>query len=81
MIIVGEPAVAVNEPDKLVVIPTLGVIPVKLEPSPLYVVAVTTPEILTLSNSVWPSTSKIPVAVTLVAVKLPSIAKLLLLGL
>ena len=39
----GEPAVAVNVPDKLVVIPTFAFTPVKLEPSPLNDVAVTIP--------------------------------------
>ena len=39
----GEPALAVNVPERLVVIPTFGATPVKLEPSPLKDVAVTTP--------------------------------------
>ena len=39
----GEPAVAVNVPDKLVVIPTFAFTRNKLEPSPLNDVAVTIP--------------------------------------
>ena len=43
LIVDGEPALAVNEPERLVVIPIAGVTPVKFEPSPTKEVAVTTP--------------------------------------
>ena len=43
MIVDGEPALAVNVPERLVVIPTPASIPVKFEPSPTNDVAVTIP--------------------------------------
>ena len=43
LIVDGEPALAVNEPERLVVIPTFGAKPVKLEPSPSNEVAVHIP--------------------------------------
>ena len=47
LIVDGEPALAVNEPERLVVIPTFAFTPVKLEPSPSNEVAVQIPVILT----------------------------------
>ena len=46
LIVDGEPALAVNVPERLVVIPTFALIPVKLEPFPTNDVAVTIPETL-----------------------------------
>ena len=43
LIVAADPALAVNEPERLVVIPIAGVTPVKFEPSPTKEVAVTTP--------------------------------------
>ena len=60
LIVDADPALAVNDPERLVVIPVAPVTPVNPEPSPTNDVAVTTPAILTLSKSVCPSTSKLP---------------------
>ena len=43
LIVAGVPALAVNDPERLVVIPIAGVTPVKFEPSPTKSVATTVP--------------------------------------
>ena len=43
LIVAAEPALAVNVPERLVVIPTFAFTPVKLEPSPTKEVAVIIP--------------------------------------